>query len=241
MIINAGKFGSPTLSIVLVLAAFNEGLLADDLNPPPWLRLGAMNLSTSAEWDFDEDGTNPLQPDGDSVPLIVGDFNDDLNGMFPGNGPYPSALSDAGLTYTANSGFLGTGASGGRLEFNIPNWYNLQPDTYLRIQVTYTGTRPETSVEGFHGPPNNFKPITVTRRVSGSGTVGTSSYFHDNWYLRPWIDWERISVMVPNGTFIDQVVIDTIAIVPEPSTWTIGTFGLVAICSFAISRCRRPQ
>ncbi len=219
------------LALVLcVLVGAGQMARGDDVNPPSWPRLGAANRSTSAEWDFDEDGANPLHPDGDSVPLIVGDFKPQLDTAFPGGAPHPSGVASAGLTYTAGSGFLGTGTNGGTLAFNVPNWIDQEPFKFLRLQVTYTGTTPTTGVFGFLGVPGDGNAVTELAGPIVPGTVGTSSsYFYQDWTLRPNPDWEQVVLFVPNGTFIDQVVIDTISTVPEPSMIVLTAVGLLAL------------
>jgi hypothetical protein len=208
-----------------MLAGCQEVLRADDLNPPSWPRLGASNRSTSAEWDFDDDGANPLLPDGDTVPLIVGDFKPMLDAAFPGGAPHPSGFASAGLTYTGASGFLGTAVGGGTLAFNVPNWIDQEPFKFLRLQVTYTGTTPGTGVFGSIGVSGGPE-VTETPGPIVPGTAGQSLYFYQDWTLQPNPDWEQVVLFVPAGTFIDQVVIDSISTVPEPSALALGMIGL---------------
>lgn len=202
-------------------------LLADDLNPPPWTRSGASNRSTSAEWDFDEDGTNPLLPDGNTVPLIVGDYNTQLDTQFPGGAPHPSGNA-VNLTYTG-SGFRNEGTALGTLAFNVPNWIDLEPFKWLRLQVTYSGDAPTTQVTGDKGR------IDVTEELLATvpGTAGQLQYFYQDWILRPNPNWEQVVLFVPPQTFIDQVVIDSIS-TPEP-----GTALLAALAALPVIRLVR--
>ena len=115
-----------------ILIGLTERAFADDLNPPPY-RGGTR--STSAEWDFvpDEAGglSNPLFPDGDTVPLVVGDFNLALDAAFPGGAPHPSGFANASLTYTG-AGFVNNDEVTRPMSFNVPNWIDLEPIKYLR-------------------------------------------------------------------------------------------------------------
>jgi hypothetical protein len=211
-----------------MLAVIQATSWADDVSPPSWPRLGATNRSTSAEWDFDDDGTNPLLPDGNTVPLIVGDFKPTLDGAFPGSAPHPSGAASGVLTYTAGSGFLNSGTAPGTIAFNVPNWIDQEPFKFLRIQVTYTGPTPGTRVFGFLGVPGDGNAVTEFPGAVVLGTVGQSLHMYQDWTLQPNPDWEQVVVDVPVGTFIDQVVIDTISTIPEPSALALAMMALFA-------------
>lgn len=204
---------------------------ADDLNPPPWTRSGAANRSTSAEWDFTGSPTaglpNPLLPDGNTVPLIKGDFAAALDAAFPAGAPHPSGFANSSLTFTG-TGFINNDEVTHPISFNVPNWIDQEPFKFLRLQVTYTGPAPLTEVFGFLGVPGDSALVTEAASNPVFGTAGNSLYFYQDWELRPNPDWEQLVLNVPPGTFIDQVVIDTIS-TPEPSTIALGLIGLLAL------------
>ena len=216
-----------------VLLSVTECAFADDLNPPPY-RGGTR--STLAEWDFDQDGENPLAPDGD-LPTVIGDFAPVLNAALPGNAPYPSGFANTNLTYTGQ-GFLNNGTATFPLSFNVPNWIDLEPIKFLRLQVTYTGPTPTTQVTGFLGAPGDSALVSEILVNTVPGTIGNSLYFYQDWELRPNPDWEQVALLLQPGTFIDQVVIDTIS-TPEPSTITLVAIGVLALGRVARRRCVR--
>jgi hypothetical protein len=224
------------LLLVGILTGCQEVSRADDLNPPSWPRSGATNRSTSAEWDFDEDGTNPLLPDGNTVPLITGDFKATLDGAFPATAPHPSGFASAGLTYTGGSGFINNGTSPATLAFNVPNWIDQEPFKFLRLQVTYTGPTPGTRLFGAIGTSGG-PDVTEIPGPIVPGTTGQSLYFYQDWTCLPNPDWEQVVLDVPPGTFIDQVVIDTISTIPEPSALVLAAVAMV-VSAFVINRRR---
>jgi len=226
-----GRAGVGLLVLGLAGALPVGSALGDDLNPPPWPRAGAANFSTSAEWDFlpPQDPAD-LQPDGDSVPLIKGDSEPDLNAEF-GPDSHPSGSIFGDMTYfpdISNGGYLGGTGTGPRgLVFNVPNWYDQEPLKLLRLQVTFSGDAPGTRVFPFIGVPGSGAGVMVEPigRISDSdpSLPPDMLYFYEDWRILPNPDWEQVVIDVPTGTFIDQVVIDTISF-PEPSS-----FGLLAV------------
>ena len=223
MTMSSQKMTTRIVMLCGALLGVTEWAFADDLNPPPY-RGG--NRSTLAEWDFDQDGTNPLLPDGD-LPTVVGDFNTALDVAFPNGAPHPSGFANTGLTYNGE-GFSNNDDVTHPMTFNIPNWIDLEPFKLLRLQVTYTGPTPGTDVFGFLGVVGTADLVSETLVNTVPGTVGQSLYFYQDWELRPNPDWEQVVLFLQPGTFIDQVVIDTISI-PEPSSIVLGAMGLLAI------------
>jgi hypothetical protein len=223
------------ISTVLFLAANSLSAVADDLNPPNYRGLPR---STSAEWDFLTDQpTNNIQPDGTSVPLVVGDTQAQLDAAFNGD-PHPSGnrFGGASVAWTgaiSNGGYLATGPSSvdRGLVFNVPNWIDTEPLKRVRIQVTYQGPAPSTEVIGALGVPGSSDNVT---EVFIGRTPGTSpnlpagmSYFYDDWEVRPNPDWEQVVIRMQENTFVDQVVIDTVSYVPEPSAAVLAILGFV--------------
>ena len=206
----------PILSLVLATSLLTAASISgDDLKPP---RYRGGPLSTSAEWDFltAQPRTN-IQPDGTTVPLVIGDAAPLLNAAFPVGAPHPSGATfgDIEWSSSSNGGYRGGPKGDGGLVFNVPNWIDTEPEKRLRLQVTYVGGAPPTAVFGFLGVPGSSDSVTETlaRRVSDTDPMlpPNSAYFYEDWLLYPNPDWEQVVIFVPTGTFVDQVVIDTIS------------------------------
>jgi hypothetical protein len=225
---------APIFAVVLFVAAACRSAIADDLNPPDYRGLPR---STSAEWDFLTDQpVNNIQPDGTSVPLVIGDAAPLLDAAFAGD-PHPSGSRFGGTTVAwtgaiSNGGYLATGPSSvdRGLVFNVPNWIDQEPLKRLRVQVTYQGPAPETQVFGSLGVPGSSDPVTevFVGRVADTSTSlpPNMSYFYDDWTCRPNPDWEQVVIYFSDGTFVDQVVIDTVSYVPEPASAALAAAGL---------------
>jgi hypothetical protein len=242
----AAKGTVQTLVILGVMATANWSLRparADDLHPPSYRGL---TRSTSAEWDFLTDQpTNNIQPDGTSVPLVVGDSAPLLDAAFTGD-PHPSGnrFGGASVAWTStisNGGYLATGtATADRgLVFNVPNWIDQEPLKLLRVQVTYQGPAPTTGVFGSLGVPGSSDNVTeqfVGRVNDASPSLPAGmSYFYDDWAIRPNPDWEQVVIYMSEGTFVDQIVIDTVSFVPEPTSGTL----ILASALIGLARGRR--
>ncbi len=190
-------------------------VLADDLNPPAY-RGGP--LSTSAEWDFETD-QNPdaVQPDGDEVPLVVGDAAPLLDAAFPTGAPHPSCTIFGDVEWVDAGGLTGyrpTTAKGGAIACNVPNWIDTEPEKRLRIQVAYTGAAPATAVFGINGVPGTSDGVEEVFVVRVDDTIPgppALSYFYEDWQIFPNPDWEQVVIFVASDTFVSQLVIDTIS------------------------------
>ncbi len=212
------KFLYGALAFACLASAFP--LFADDLNPPSY-RGGP--LSTSAEWDFlTDESPEAIQPDGTSVPLVIGDAASAMDAAFPTGAPHPSGatFNDVAWTSTSNGGYLGGPAGDGILVFNVPNWIDEEPVKRLRLQVTYSGPPPSTLVIGFLGVPGTADGVVEFKvdRLDVASAVQLPvgmSYFLEDWQIHPNPDWEQVALFLEEGTFVDQVVIDTISGVTE--------------------------
>ena len=199
------------LTLLMAVAAS-----ADDLFPPSYR--GAVR-STSAEWDFlTDESPDAIPPDGDSVPLVVGDAASLLDSAFPTGAPHPSGgtIGDVAWSSASNGGYRGGAGGDGILVFNVPNWLDSEPSKRLRLQVTYSGPRPTTLVIGFLGVPGSSDAVTELRvetvEVATSPKLPAGmSYFYEDWQLLPNPDWEQVVLFLAEGTFVDQVVIDTVS------------------------------
>jgi hypothetical protein len=119
------------------------------------------------------------------------------------------------------------------LVFNVPNWIDQEPLKLLRVQVTYQGPAPTTEVVASLGVPGSSDNVTeqfVGRVTDTSPNLPAGmSYFYDDWTCRPNPDWEQVVIYMSEGTFVDQVVIDSVSFVPEPSFVALGFCGLAGL------------
>jgi hypothetical protein len=135
----------------------------------------------------------------------------------------------------SNGGYLATGPSSvdRGLVFNVPNWIDTEPLKRVRIQVTYQGPAPSTEVIGSLGVPGSSDNVTEVfiGRVPGTSPnlPAGMSYFYDDWEVRPNPDWEQVVIRMLENTFVDQVVIDTVSYIPEPSGLALGIAGLTSL------------
>ena len=58
------------------------------------------------------------------------------------------------------------------------------------------------------------------------------------WKIRPNPDYERIVINVPSDTLVDQIVVDTISTVPEPSSVLLAGLSLAGVGLVALRRRR---
>ena len=203
--------------VVSLLLLMSTQTLADDLTPPPWSRDGASNFTTAAEWDFlINDGTNYVA-DGSSVATVNGDGG----GGFP---PQMSAGGDIGWVSYNDGGWQGGigGTGPGSLNFRIANWIDDEPLKIVWMQMTYDRGPALGSPFIEFIIPTDPEPITRIEQVSVtdgpiSGDALGRWYKLEVWEIEPNPDFESIQIVVPEGVTVDQVVIDTISTVPEPT------------------------
>jgi len=193
-------------------------VFGDDLQPPdyrfkPW--------STVAGWDFltDQD-TRSIPPDG-NVPLRIGDA-EPLQETFPAGAPYPSAstFGDVRFTEALGGGYIGGSSGDNGIVFIVPNWFQNLMYTRLRLQVTYLGAQPPTTVVGYSGVPGDPRGISEInfKRVPflDPSLPPNSSFFYEDWGILPSSNWEQVVVFIPEETILLQVVIDTVMEVLPP-------------------------
>ncbi|MCC7413997.1 MAG: hypothetical protein IT495_20445 [Gammaproteobacteria bacterium] len=199
-----------------LLLGIGTAASGDDIVAPPWLRFDP--FSTVQEWEF----------------VAPGDTSADGGLLFNPNGP-PFATIFPGVVFVPE----GTGPSGlggytgtGDLEFSyllfeIPNIPDNRPVKHIQIQINGVwtpGLEPVlTSVTGFFGP--TFPPGVF------AGSEETFPGFHrvEWWDIFPNPDFETLLLFLPNTTFVNQVVIDTISTIPLPAAWALLLAGLGGI------------
>jgi hypothetical protein len=185
--------------------------MADDLNPPPWR---GQPHSTFQHWTFGPNAPSGA-PDG---------------GLNNPNGTPTMSASDGGTFYNPEAGNrIGVwGITNGSLDFRIPN--DDDPDAifkYIWIQVTWQGQ----ALPEIMGQSSTQTPFTLL----GPPTTGSPP---DGWNHTTWVftikecpPFEIFSIFnsILTGTtlLIDQVVVDTICIVPSPGAAAFMLPGLL--------------
>jgi len=221
-----------TVLMVATLVCFSGEVSADDLNPPGY-RNGS--LSYFAEWDAFGHFSNPLGffPDTESN-VDDSDPNTNLYSQF-----------NTHIDFDAGGGWILTQPGGiqnpsrpASFVTNVVNWVDFLPEKQLRVQVTYTGAGSPTigPVTGFHeGAPHGSELLPDSAGTPVGGFGDGVSYFYEDWVIHPNPDWEQIQFNVPQGTIVEQIVIDTISI-PEPTTMALAGVCLVGLLSLGRPR-----
>lgn len=228
------------LAITCAFAGFlsiTSNASADDFAPPPWR--GGPNYTLQG-WEFMTPG-GAIQVPGGYAEIA----NDPNIAQHWGNGPVPffAPIPPFGLStpdplatwpdnmqWTGHDGDGGwtAGLGGAEMMLWIPNWIDNEDQKWLRIQLTYAGQPPqiEPIFGGFGNNPNN----TVPGVPLGLPTPIDPFHYYQDWEIRPNPDWERIPLFIPQGTTIDEIVIDTISFtIPEPTTATLLVVGITAM------------
>lgn len=197
------------LCIIGVLALANVAV-ADDYNPPEWR--GAEN-TTLAIWEFDSDLAT-VAPDSyvntEGTPMLT------VEGSYPFTAWLPEDYGHSGVWKFEDF-----------IRIDIPNFDNSNPLKEIWIQLTYAT---DSIAQGFPPiiltQPGGSSPILVDQEaVDGI-------YWHETYSItiEPNPDLETIYIQPRNCTFfIDEIVIDTICRVPEPTTICLLGLGGLAL------------
>jgi hypothetical protein len=198
---------------------------ADDVVPAPWRDSG---LYTFQEWEFRREGE--IGPDGELATINPGSPL-----MSPGDGvQWTSDFQTFGL-----DGYVGTGTTNSYLMFDIPNFIDFEPIKYIRVQINgIWDATPPPIVSGVFANDNEVGTEVL---VGFDASDETFPGFHrwEDWHIIPNPDWERIFIDVPEGSFVNQVVIETTS-VPEPASLSLlamGGFG----CGLMVLRRSRTR
>ena len=189
---------------VVMLAGMSPHAGADDVVPPEWRGDG---LYTFQEWEFMTPGAIP--PDGE-IPT----FNP--NGvplMTPGSG----VAWDPNFQTFGLDGYVGN-AGGGSLLFAVPNYIDLEPEKFIRVQINGVWGVTPPSVASI-AAVDNVEPNPVIQFLASDERFPGFHRWED-WLILPNPDSETIQIDVPSGAFVNQVIIETTSI-PEPSGFVL--------------------
>ncbi|MGF1485034.1 MAG: PEP-CTERM sorting domain-containing protein [Opitutales bacterium] len=199
---------------------------ADDVRPPDFRGLG---LSVFAEWT----NVDSVPPDQPIAPTVFEAFPTLENPLYDG--------FETNLVCTP----LGLDTL---YLIEVQNIIDDLPLKLLRLQITtesFTGPAPEPQVfvTGFDAallPPDS---VGVGGGLINVVDVGPAPPFRQvfvyDFFLEPNPDFEIIEVIVPEEVSIEQVVVDSISIVPEPAVSAL-LFGSVCLV-FAFWRRRHTR
>ena len=208
-----------TISLVLLFAG---AAVADDFAPPDFR---GDPLSYTVEWDAFTQGdfsagiywdAESYTDDSDPATYLYDQFSTHLDFDDPdGWAWYPDSQGGGIYNPDRNASFAA----------KVINWVDWLPEKKLRVQVIWTGTSFPfiSSISGF-GPVSGGEPH-LEGQSDSSNEIGR---FWEDWVISPNPDWEQVEFYVPQGTIIEQIVIDTISL-PEPATLILLAAGGLAL------------
>jgi len=202
---------------------------ADDFAPPPWDRPSAPNpFAITAEWEF-LSSANPLAPDGPLTDLTSG------SGMVPGGISTAFILGDGSEFWSIGDGDgMWSFPTTSTIHFELDNVLDTEPIKNIRMQITHS---PGALV--LVDPLSSFN-------LAGNGStadIPDVSFFDAThtlitWNMFPNPPWEEFDLIIPPGTEIDQVLVDTVS-VPEPTSLVLCSIGAMVIGAGAWQRRKR--
>lgn len=211
-----------------VVATVGAPAQADNFAPPEYV--GA-ELSVSAEWEFNDGGANP------SDPSFFTQVADDANEREADDTITRATVTDMSwLMGPDNDGrWVADQGSIGTMSFDVANWIDFQSTKFMRVQITFG---PDESVEPVDDP--TITQVTAVDNEIGAvppeniQSLGIEQFDQgrivEDFMIQPNPDHETVVMEVPQGTFVDQVWIDTVS-VPEPASMALlgaGGLGLLA-------------
>ena len=214
--------------IATVVLFVVNGAWADDFYPPYYR---GYPLSYLAQWDLFTRGDFSAG----ITPGLESSADDDDPATYLYDGIYTHLDFDStdGWALTPLGGGIYNPQRDATFAANVINWVDWLPEKDLRVQLTYTdggnGKPDVTEVTGY-GPVSGGEPHTSGKMASGRIGSTRGWWIYD---INPNPDWEQIEFFLPQGTVIEQIVIDSISL-PEPAT-----LGLLLIGGLALLRGRR--
>ena len=125
-----------------------------------------------------------------------------------------------------------SGTNGQYLTLELPNFFDELPLKLMRVQLTWTGSSltPPTIADilGFSGPTGVSSGQVDYSSPISPYTQPDGGYQYHDLSIRPNPDWEMLTIHVPQGVVIDQIVVDTISTIPEPSSLVLVVLGAAA-------------
>ncbi len=216
------------LATVGLALAMTGAVHADDFAPPEFR---GDNLSVQAEWEFNDGGANPSDPS--FYNQVPGENNEQVS---------DDTLRTASMTNMTwsngpdNDGRWTADANGGNITFDLTNWVDSMSLKQISVQTTFG-----PDVEGTEDNPFVWQITAVDNEI---GTVPQENinyqfteaypapeglgYLQEMWQIEPNPDYEQIVLSVPEGTFVDQVMIDTVSL-PEPASLALFGMGALAL------------
>ncbi|MCA9167143.1 MAG: hypothetical protein KDB23_05725 [Planctomycetales bacterium] len=197
------------LAIVASIVSGSVQTVVADLTMPPSYMGGP--LTVQAEWEFSSPFvSSAIPPDfflsipGSGVELLYDGFDTHID--------LDSASNWIWTPGDGNGGITPSGSTPASLGANVQNWIDILPIKFLRIEITYQGQPPLIGpVIGTDGSgPAAATPV-------GHFPVDGNHYYED-WVIKPNPDWEQIQITVLPGSVLDEIYVNTISAVPEPSS-----------------------
>lgn len=211
-------------SVVAVVAALLclacvGSALADDLYPPPWR---GQPGTTYATWEFLTPNTNPpadqcFNPNGTPNMIVT-----------PGTCMVWQEILD---------GRPGVWPLSGLIRIEIPNYPPPNPYKDVWIQITWKpdaeGGQPFVTAETPQAVGTLIQTVPID--VTGANATWYHSVFTLHFEPNPPCE----IIIIQGSVWVDEIVIDTICVAPEPAGFAALVTGMVGIAGFAVRRRSR--
>lgn len=199
--------------VIGVALTFNTAL-ADDFNTPEWR---GDERTTYQKWEFSGVGEPPQAPANPAAP--------DVFQQVPGTPALSSSLLVSGnvLWKQTDMDREGVWKFEDYITVTIGNFNEAYPEKEIWVQLTYEAS----------GVPDVYAKVGETTYYGESVFQETAGdYTHERWeiFIHPNPESEVIYIAPRDCTaYVDEVVIDTICRVPEPTTICLLGLGALAL------------
>jgi hypothetical protein len=233
-------------AVVLALSISIPAALADDFNPPSWR---GQSGTTMQAWEFSNDNTRTdILPDMAFNPYGLPTLDMNAN-------RWPPSPDPLGFDWTNQFlGRQGVYSLSGSFDITIPNQPCSQEEKIVWLQMTWYEQFPMNIADwigniggpsGDYGSNGIFISSSDPTATSKSATLVSDalvnppvidpwSHMPNNWHhtvieltMTPNPNVETVHVRAP--IFVDEVVVDTICTVPEPSSVLLLGLGLAGL------------